>query len=211
MSYGHIAQINAPAGRREDLYAILAPQLDLVPDETGTLLYIFADSADAPDTIFSYERYLDEDAFQAHRNYPGKMQKLIELGITHKTTVLDLHEGGKGLPQLSIRPMVDPGKCQDLRGKLARWVTGPGDRTRVLSLTADLLNAARRDADALLYLIHTGVENPHEMWSIAIYRNESSAQSAADTIDTICQQERPSLAEYDSWNLRIRAAKGPIA
>jgi quinol monooxygenase YgiN len=61
-----IAKFTCVEGKREDLFAGLAPMLDHVESEEGTLLYQLLSDPNNADVAYMYELYTDGDALQAH-------------------------------------------------------------------------------------------------------------------------------------------------
>ena len=57
----------AREGEEEHVRALLEEIAPQVRDEPGCLMYVVHRSAEDPRTFFLYEQYVDEDAFQAHR------------------------------------------------------------------------------------------------------------------------------------------------
>jgi quinol monooxygenase YgiN len=58
------------AGRGDEVEAALRRMAPLVKTEPGCTLYHANRSADNPDVFLLYEQYIDEAAFDAHRNTP---------------------------------------------------------------------------------------------------------------------------------------------
>ena len=62
----YLVKITTAPGRRDDAAAILSPLVDATAGEAGTVQYVMhADTTDA-DTIWFYEVYADQAAFDAH-------------------------------------------------------------------------------------------------------------------------------------------------
>jgi quinol monooxygenase YgiN len=57
----------AKEGEEEHVRALLEEIAPVVRSEPGCLMYIVHQSVDDPRTFFLYEQYVDEAAFQAHR------------------------------------------------------------------------------------------------------------------------------------------------
>ena len=65
-----IAEYEARAGKGAEIAAVLARHVAATRAETGCVTFIaFQDSGD-PDHFALYEQYVDEAAFQAHRQSP---------------------------------------------------------------------------------------------------------------------------------------------
>ena len=64
---GHLAKFTAHAGQRDALVEALRPMFEAVKAEPGTLLYMMHVCPSDPDTVWFYERYLDDAAFEVHR------------------------------------------------------------------------------------------------------------------------------------------------
>jgi len=63
-----IAKFTCIDGKRDDLYAGLAPMMDHVGSEDGTIQYqLLEDQSDA-NVAYMYELYTDMDAVQAHNS-----------------------------------------------------------------------------------------------------------------------------------------------
>jgi len=61
--------MHAKPGKRADLLALLAELVEAAErDEPGTLAYAFHTVDDEPDTVVSYELFVDEDALAQHRD-----------------------------------------------------------------------------------------------------------------------------------------------
>jgi quinol monooxygenase YgiN len=61
-----IAKITALEGKRPEVVAGLGPMLDNVESEEGTLLYQMLEDQVDENTIWMYELYTDQAAFDAH-------------------------------------------------------------------------------------------------------------------------------------------------
>jgi len=61
-----IAKFTCVDGKRDDLYAGLAPMLDHVESEAGTLLYQLLEDPNDTNVAYMYELYTDADAVKAH-------------------------------------------------------------------------------------------------------------------------------------------------
>jgi autoinducer 2-degrading protein len=61
------ARVRVKEGRVDEYLAALAPLLEQVEQEPGTLLYVVARSEDDPHVFWTSEVYADEAAFAAHR------------------------------------------------------------------------------------------------------------------------------------------------
>jgi len=61
-----IAKFTCIDGKRDDLYAGLAPMMDHVASEEGTLLYQLLEDPNDANVAYMYELYADGDALQAH-------------------------------------------------------------------------------------------------------------------------------------------------
>jgi quinol monooxygenase YgiN len=63
--------MRAHPGRRAELLELLRELVDAAAtDEPGTLVYVMHEAADDPDTVVSYELFVDDDALAAHRDSP---------------------------------------------------------------------------------------------------------------------------------------------
>ena len=61
-----IAKFTCIDGKRDDLYAGLAPMMDHVGSEEGTLLYQLLEDPKDANVAYMYELYADDDALSAH-------------------------------------------------------------------------------------------------------------------------------------------------
>jgi quinol monooxygenase YgiN len=61
-----IAKFTCIDGKRDDLYAGLAPMMDHVDSEQGTLLYQLLEDPNDANVAYMYELYADNEALQAH-------------------------------------------------------------------------------------------------------------------------------------------------
>ena len=103
---GHIAKFIIAPGRRDEAIEILRLMFGQVTDELGTLLYVMHIPRLNPDTIYFYERYRDDGAYDVHSS--GAIHdKVLEgllgvIGAPWEVHWLKL-EFGKGLKQ-AYRP-----------------------------------------------------------------------------------------------------------
>jgi quinol monooxygenase YgiN len=75
-----IAKFTCIDGKRDDLFAGLAPMMEHVESEPGTLLYqLLADPNDA-NVAYMYELYTDGDALQAHSTSEVMKQMMNAFG-----------------------------------------------------------------------------------------------------------------------------------
>jgi quinol monooxygenase YgiN len=71
-----LAKISAQPGKRDEVVAALAPMIEAVKEEPGTLVYaMHTDNADA-DVVWFYELYDSQDSLAAH----GGSQAMKEAG-----------------------------------------------------------------------------------------------------------------------------------
>ncbi len=75
-----IARYRTLPGTGDEVAAILARHVGPTRAEPGCLTFTANRSADDPDRFALYERYVDEDAFQAHRRTPH-FRMFIEQGV----------------------------------------------------------------------------------------------------------------------------------
>jgi quinol monooxygenase YgiN len=61
-----LAKIPAQEGKRADLVAGMAPMMEHVETEEGTLQYILCEDAADENAVWMYEVYADQAAFEAH-------------------------------------------------------------------------------------------------------------------------------------------------
>ena len=61
-----IAKFTCIDGKRDDLYSGLAPMMDHVGSEEGTLLYQLLEDPNDANVAYMYELYADSDALAAH-------------------------------------------------------------------------------------------------------------------------------------------------
>lgn len=61
-----IAKFTCVDGKRDELYSGLAPMMDHVESEAGTLLYQLLEDPNDANVAYMYELYTDGDAVQAH-------------------------------------------------------------------------------------------------------------------------------------------------
>lgn len=61
-----IAKFTCVDGKRDELYAGLAPMMDHVESEAGTQLYQLLEDPNDPNVAYMYELYRDAEALQAH-------------------------------------------------------------------------------------------------------------------------------------------------
>jgi quinol monooxygenase YgiN len=75
-----IAHYRAQAGRGDDVAAILARHIAPTRAEPGCIAFLVYRSTDQPDIFALYEQYLDEPAFEQHRQTPH-FENYIENGV----------------------------------------------------------------------------------------------------------------------------------
>ncbi len=61
-----IAKLTAQEGKRADLVAGMAPMMDHVETEGGTLKYILMEDGADENVVWLYEEYADQAALEAH-------------------------------------------------------------------------------------------------------------------------------------------------
>lgn len=61
-----IAKVTAQPGKRADVVAGMAPMMEHVESEPGTVTYILLEDAADGDVLWLYEQYTDQSAFDAH-------------------------------------------------------------------------------------------------------------------------------------------------
>ncbi len=61
-----LAKITAQEGKRDDLIAGMAPMMEHVESEPGTLTYILSKDANDENVAWMYEVYADQASFEAH-------------------------------------------------------------------------------------------------------------------------------------------------
>ncbi len=61
-----LAKITAQEGTRDDLIAGMAPMMEHVETEPGTLQYILSTDANDDNVVWMYEVYADQASFEAH-------------------------------------------------------------------------------------------------------------------------------------------------
>jgi quinol monooxygenase YgiN len=61
-----LAKIPVQDGKRADVVAGMAPMMDHVEAEAGTLEYILCEDAGDENAVWMYEVYADQAAFEAH-------------------------------------------------------------------------------------------------------------------------------------------------
>jgi quinol monooxygenase YgiN len=71
-----LAKMTAQDGKRADLVAGMAPMLEHVESEEGTLTYILNEDAKDDNVAWMYEVYADQESFEAH----GKSDAMKALG-----------------------------------------------------------------------------------------------------------------------------------
>lgn len=98
---GHIAKFKIAPGRRAEAIEMLKPMFSQVAKEPGALLYVMHLPESDPDTIWFYERYADDSAFEIHSSSAAHDKALEDL-LTVIDAPWELHwlnlEFGKGLP-----------------------------------------------------------------------------------------------------------------
>ena len=61
-----VAKLTTQDGKRADLIAGMAPMMEHVESEEGTLKYLLLEDAGDENVIWLYEEYADQAAFEAH-------------------------------------------------------------------------------------------------------------------------------------------------
>ena len=61
-----VAKLTAQDGKRADIIEGMAPMMEHVESEEGTLKYILLEDASDENVIWLYEEYTDQAAFEAH-------------------------------------------------------------------------------------------------------------------------------------------------
>jgi len=61
-----LAKITAQEGKRDELIAGMAPMMEHVESEPGTLQYILSTDAQDENVVWMYEVYEDQASFEAH-------------------------------------------------------------------------------------------------------------------------------------------------
>ena len=61
-----LAKITAQDGKRADIVAGMAPMMDHVETEEGTLKYILMEDSKDENVVWVYEEYADQASFDAH-------------------------------------------------------------------------------------------------------------------------------------------------
>ena len=61
-----VAKLTAQDGKRADIIAGMAPMMEHVQSEEGTLKYILMEDAADANVVWLYEEYVDQAAFEAH-------------------------------------------------------------------------------------------------------------------------------------------------
>jgi quinol monooxygenase YgiN len=96
-----VAKLTAKEGKRDELVKVLQELSGVVESEPGTLIYAINISTTAPDEVWFYELYTDNDALAAH----GGSAAMKEAGagmaplLTGRPELYFLEPvGGKGLP-----------------------------------------------------------------------------------------------------------------
>ena len=96
-----IAKLTAKEGKRDELLKVLRGLEVTVESEPGTLVYAVNASTTAPDEVWFYELYADNDALAAHRGSAA----MKEAGAAFADLLAGRPEmfvlepaGGKGLP-----------------------------------------------------------------------------------------------------------------
>lgn len=95
-----VAKLTVQDGKRGEVVDGLAPMMDHVESEDGTLVYLLMEDAADENVIWLYEQYADQDAFQGH----GASDQMKALGAAiggHLAAPPELHFctplRGKGL------------------------------------------------------------------------------------------------------------------
>jgi quinol monooxygenase YgiN len=73
-----VAKITAQEGKRPDVVAGMAPMLEHVETEEGTLIYVLNEDVKHDDVVWMYEVYTDQQAFEAH----GRSDMMKAIGAT---------------------------------------------------------------------------------------------------------------------------------
>ena len=74
-----IAQHKALSGRGDEIAAMLRDHVRATRDEPGCVAFVVSRSVDEPERFVLFERFVDEAAFQSHRNSPH-FERFIEHG-----------------------------------------------------------------------------------------------------------------------------------
>ncbi len=61
-----IAKLTTQPGKRPDVVAGMAPMMDHVQNEPGTLKYVMLEDQNDADVVWMYEEYDSQDSFSAH-------------------------------------------------------------------------------------------------------------------------------------------------
>ena len=96
-----IAKMTAKEGRRDELVQVLRGVVEAVEQEDGTLIYAMNVSTTAPNEVWFYELYRDNDALMAHGGSEAMKQAGPALGqlLDGKAELYFLEPvTGKGLP-----------------------------------------------------------------------------------------------------------------
>jgi quinol monooxygenase YgiN len=76
----YVVKLTAAEGRRDEALATLGKLVDATEDEPGTVQYLMHTETNAPDTIWFYELYADQAAFEAHSGSPTMAEVIGQLG-----------------------------------------------------------------------------------------------------------------------------------
>ena len=101
-----IAKFTCIDGKRDDLYAGLAPMMDHVGSEEGTLLYQLLEDPNDANVAYMYELYADGDALQAlSRARSARAEPVLD---AEKCRVIATENLAFVLREEPVRPVVEP-------------------------------------------------------------------------------------------------------
>jgi quinol monooxygenase YgiN len=75
-----VAKLSVVAGRRDEALATLAKLVAATEDEPGTLEYLMHTEVQDPNTVWFYELYADQAAFEAHSGSTTMAEVIGSLG-----------------------------------------------------------------------------------------------------------------------------------
>lgn len=87
-AYSIIAEVQAKAGKREELRAATLPLIALVRSDPKNLVYFFQEDREKPGRFIFFEVFATKEDFEAHNNMPyvkewfAKLPELAEGGVT---------------------------------------------------------------------------------------------------------------------------------
>jgi quinol monooxygenase YgiN len=73
-----VAHYRATPGKGDEVEAILARHVAATRAEPGCVTFLASRSEDDPDRFLLYEQYVDESAFQAHRESPHFARNIVD-------------------------------------------------------------------------------------------------------------------------------------